>query len=32
MDDKDAMFNRKEGVVVALGAAAIHLRDVEDDK
>lgn len=31
VDDTDAIYNRKEGVVVALGAAAVHLRDVEDN-
>lgn len=32
VDSTDAMYNRKEGVVVAVGAAAIHLRDTEDEE
>ena len=30
LDDTAATDHRKEGVVIALGSAAIHLRDVED--
>lgn len=32
VDNTDAIYNRKEGVVVAVGAAAIHLRDTEDEE
>jgi HEAT repeat. len=32
LDDISATDHRKEGVVVALGSAAIHLRDVEDEE